>query len=381
MTRPSSRSEPADTGSDTFERFHYQSSVAVPFCIDVAGGALAALYAEHEEDLAVECLDGSWRFIQIKTRDPHLGPWGLAELMKSKALRSLLRTHRNVGPSTPHTLEVFLEGGLKKNNAIEELGAGETSSPETVSKVAQKLKVETPEAQEFLKHVVVLGSLPSRDTIEARNIDLLGRGSPSTPHSILVEANGKVTSAVLTAMRSPNRGLVYPTSVVNILTADERVRARIDAKRLTREQIQPLLAELRSPRFPHLTSSPGDSPYASKLVLKLRIAGATDAILTSAQELRADATRREVELLTADPDSPNLLDVRRRLRAEAAGVVARHASASRPAVEIWDELLGRLTDRARTCDPHGAFHQDPHLLLGEIAQLTDLCEVEWGDGK
>ena len=88
---------PDDTGSDTFRRHRYQAEVAISFCVDcVLIGNVASVIPEHLEDLAIEFADGSWRIIQIKTRDPGQAPWTLAALLGSDggAFKSLLRTHR-----------------------------------------------------------------------------------------------------------------------------------------------------------------------------------------------------------------------------------------------------------------------------------------------
>src|ERR671919_692299 len=94
---PLSVTPPDDTGSDTFRRFRYQAEVAFPFCLDTALiGNVISVIPEHLEDLAIEFADGSWRIIQIKTRDPGQAPWTLATLLGGDggAFRSLLRTHR-----------------------------------------------------------------------------------------------------------------------------------------------------------------------------------------------------------------------------------------------------------------------------------------------
>ena len=90
--RVSETPPPDDTGADTFRRFRYQAHVIFRFCLDCAlVGNVTSVLPEYFEDVALELSSNSWRFAQIKTRNPDQGPWTLADLLKKKggALRSL----------------------------------------------------------------------------------------------------------------------------------------------------------------------------------------------------------------------------------------------------------------------------------------------------
>ena len=50
---------------------------------------IAAVVPEHHEDIALDC-GPSWRYLQVKSREPDLGLWTLAQLLK-KARRTPVR--------------------------------------------------------------------------------------------------------------------------------------------------------------------------------------------------------------------------------------------------------------------------------------------------
>lgn len=118
---------------------------------------------------------------------------------------------------------------------------------------------------------------------------------------------------------------------------------------------------------------------ATALEGKLRRAGATDQIVADAKVLRANAAIREAEVLAAaiSDVSPSLADVRARLKVMANSVVAAsHAAPSGPTV--WAAVMARLGPEGAAVDPRGLFHADQMLLLGELCQISDLCEFAWG---
>lgn len=75
------------------------------------------VFAEHVENIAVHDA-GSWRFLQVKSRDPGRGPWTFAEALKSEAFRSLWRAYRTAGPALEATYEVCLEGAVRNDDVL-----------------------------------------------------------------------------------------------------------------------------------------------------------------------------------------------------------------------------------------------------------------------
>jgi hypothetical protein len=111
---------------------------------------------------------------------------------------------------------------------------------------------------------------------------------------------------------------------------------------------------------------------------KLRIAGAPEAIIDQAKALRANATRREIELLSqslrTDVDA-KLEDLRARLL--TAAVAGIGAQGTNGAGAVFADVLDRLAANPGTYDPARLFHQDPMLLMGGVCDLSDRCRHAW----
>src|SRR5258708_9759329 len=125
MTQPNQVVPPDDTGSDTFARFKYQAHVTFPYCFELTRDhAIENVFAEHIEDIALD-LGGSWRFLQVKTRDAGLGPWTFKEVIHAGAVRSLWRAYQAVGASLEATYELQLEGALNNGDVLADLVSGD----------------------------------------------------------------------------------------------------------------------------------------------------------------------------------------------------------------------------------------------------------------
>lgn len=149
---PKTAIPPDDSGSDTFARFKYQAHATFPFCLlAVTTGDIVNVIPEHFEDVAVETKKKSWRFLQIKTRNPETGPWTLSSVLPpAGAMQSLWRAHSHIGERVEATYELVLEGTLKSGDTIH----GLTSSADRqalAQAVAKKLKIKKHEAERFLE--------------------------------------------------------------------------------------------------------------------------------------------------------------------------------------------------------------------------------------
>src|SRR5436190_10554784 len=156
ITDPSTLIPPDDSGSDTFARYCYQAYHAFPLCLECAlGREIRAVIVEHVEDILVEYED-RWRFIQVKTRDPELGPWKLSDLLtKGGALHSLYRTYRVAGQANC-TLEVHLEGAVRRSDALTAFVERRSVAPAATSRIAKALGCSASTCRRFLKRVTVL---------------------------------------------------------------------------------------------------------------------------------------------------------------------------------------------------------------------------------
>lgn len=379
---PSQISVATDSGSSTFQRFCYQAYTAFPFCVECGlSGSVELVIAEHVEDIVV-LQEGTWRFIQIKTRNPELGPWRLADLVaENGGLRSLLRTHRLV-QNIPATLELFLEGPLLRTDpAWSFVEKPDELDDHLCERVAIALDLKEQEPGEFLRRVKVRHNCSSRQTIVAVNLRRLGVLNRSLNMSELESIHDAIVGEIYKAMNLERLGERWPQYVVDPQTRTQAMEPVYQAKCLTQRKLSPLVARLNTPSKPLLQRlSAPDQQVPSDLELKLLNGGATRQIIDDAKSLRANASMREYEYMSVSlyGDDSILNDVRERLRIYVNSLIALHIQNPKPAVGIWKDLLDKLLERAVDFDRHSMFWQDPYLLLGEVCQMSDECLTDWG---
>jgi hypothetical protein len=375
---------PDDSGSDTFRRYCYQAHVAFPFCLKCAlGEDILSVVAEHVEDVAIEEVD-KWRFLQVKTRNPELGPWRLSHLTSTGgALHSAFRSHK-VLPDVSLTIEILLEGSISPKDEINLLRSEEgRRRPELCEKIQQALGIDPQDCESFMSRIRLTPGLPSRDSIVDRNLRLLGNHASNSVHAAILAMYERAIMKIYDAMQ----GLLDENWFELILSSTELsddAAKTFEAKRLTRDALQEALSAALAPSKPLLKRIlDQDAGPPSVLEQKLLVGGAPPAIIATAKSLRANAAIEEFEnAATTLWGEDNVLDdVRERLRMRVESIAAVHAEAPRPAVPVWATLIERLPGWAPTVDQYWTFRRDPDLLLGEICQMADLCQIDWGQAS
>jgi hypothetical protein len=379
---PLSITPPDDSGSDTFARFRYQAYVAAPFALICAiGGDVRSVVLEHVEDIAVEYAD-RWQFIQVKTRDAGLRRWRMQDLCGDRGgLRALLRGYRAVGQiNASH--ELWLEGGLERGNAAEKLldPAGR-ANPAIHADVAHRLGIDETECAGFMARLRVRANLPGRDDIGDRVFRLLSSQAPSVASGAIERMENELIALLCQAMAADlTLGDDWPAVVIRP-TRPADVDAKVEAKRVTQEMLSVILGALvRHPQPLLRRFLDTELPTATVLEEKLLAGGATDAVVSDAKQLRFQASLREATKAAASlyEDDSLLEDVRARLQLRVHAALGGATGESRPAVRIWRDLMDVLSTQAHHIDANGMFGQDPDLLLGEICEMSDLCQVDWG---
>jgi hypothetical protein len=373
---------PDDTGSDTFSRYVYQAHVAFAYCVGCFLGSVQAVVLEHFEDLAVQHEDASWEFIQIKTRDTDQGPWTLAQLLgKSGPLRSLYRTYKAVSKlEGEFRFSALVEGGIRHGDPAKSLLPGSHGpSEEAVQKVARAFKIDVSEARAFLGRLSVQDNLPQRGVIAAANLRRLGLTAPSATVSSVEAAYDSVVRLLQDAMQAPRLKTRWPKALLKPSNYAQAIRDRFEAKRIDRADIEPLLASLHFDAPILLQSMADPASRTTALEDKLRAAGLSETTITHAKNLRAAASKREAELSasTLEP-SPRLEDVRQRLKVLADAVVDEVKAEKAHAAQIWSRIQARIVSQTTALDQTSLFLQDAFVLLGELCELSDLCEFSWG---
>ena len=242
---PKSVVPPDDSGSDTFARFKYQAHAIFPLCLfAVTTSDIRSVIPEHLEDIAVEGI-GSWRFVQIKTRNPESGPWTLASVLPpSGALQSLWRAYRVVGSGVEATYEMLLEGSLKASDDIQLLGSA-SDRPKLAEALAGRLEVTKEEAAAFLQRVRVMVA-PHRAGIIDRNLRLLAAEAPQRNGTDVQAGYTRVIAAIEEAMVADRLADLWPRV---LLDPDlDRNAGRLSRKMLTRSHLADLLRPLLGDR-------------------------------------------------------------------------------------------------------------------------------------
>ena len=371
-----------DWGPDTLRRFRYQAEIAVPYCLAAASnvGSIAAVVPEHHEDIALDC-GSSWRYLQVKSRDPDLGLWTLALLLKKRgALRSLYRTHRCVGGQN-HTLELILEGAPKSTDLIMRLKSGEDHS-ELVPRVAEALDISEIAAGTFLDRVVLNGAPPPRHSIAAQNRDLIHSQAPHLTWPEVEALHERLLGEIDRAMRADRIGPLWPRSIAHPSRRSSKIVARTIAKTLSQESLRSILEPSMGIPRPVLRRlvEPGGGPV-TPLHRKLMIGGAGTTIIHQARNLQANARREHLTRAAQGKpvDSPMLDDLHQRIETHATARAGVHADLQKPAPRIWADLVELFDSRAASIDQGGILRRDPMLLLGEACDLSDRCVFGWGE--
>jgi len=369
---------PDDSGRDAFERFRYQAQVAFPACLNCAAGLdVLAVTCEHIEDICIE-ETARVRFCQVKTRNPDYGLWRLVDLCgDSGALRSLLRTHRalsSVAEQRQILYEVWLEGVLKRDDLVRRLPPiGPGPDDEVARAVIKHMKSHTEltlkEARALLARVRVF-TFPARETIEARNFQIIAELAGGLPADELREIYERVVELISQAM-SGSQLSGWPA----VLFAAEQRESPSEAVRAKR--LEPALTGA-TPGLVAITDPAALA--ASTMELKLRAAGAPEALVVQAKSLRANATRREIELLAQDLRSDldrKLEDVKQRLLMAVNVSIGLAGASVSPAPVIFADVLDRLSASPQTYDPGRLYYQDAALLMGGVCELSDQCLHAW----
>ncbi len=357
-TSPLDLPPPDDTGSDTLQRYRYQAQLAVPFCLDCATrGNVISILTEHFEDVLIEYQD-RWHFIQVKTRNPNLGPWKLSSALDG--LQSLWRTHESLllvgGSNVSYAL--YLEGAIAKDDLLNELVPKEaqlltTSSdfhPELIAKMMKRLEIPELGCKQLLSKTTVQPNQPSREDIAARNLRVLSNMAVGASSIEIEIAYKRLVDRILEAMAATSLGSDLPVYIASPNSIDS---SKVEKKRLTRDTICTLLGSIAfGPSLLLKRVVETSMSYPTNLEMKLLAAGAEETILKDAKILRANASMRDAELLAASYDDDLFMDVRNRLIVVANSIIQKHRTEAKPFVNGYSELFAILMDRGDYCDPN-----------------------------
>lgn len=377
--------DPDDSGTDTFQRYHYQAEVAFASCLRCAlVGDILSITPERIEDLLIEEPD-RWRFIQVKTRDAGFGAFTFASLLAADggALRSVLRTHTTLADfddGREIVYEIWLERGAKRHDAIEQLllPHGNGADAEMARRCADRLDIDSAVAEAMLERTIVRAPLAPRELIRDSNIRNLQRYAPHVPAATTENVYGEVISLIETAMRADLLAEDWPACVMQPETGQDELAAKVAGKRLQQAALATLLQPVSNGDRAVLEQiTDPEQLAASELDRKLVAAGVGEETRDLAKQLRANATRAVYETSSGlvAPEA-HLEDLDLRVLAVATAT-AGTVTDTPPGPVVYRRLLDDLNEKRDVVDPAGLLGQDPMLLLGRLCDLSDRCRFGW----
>ncbi|MEV8597573.1 dsDNA nuclease domain-containing protein [Streptomyces sp. NPDC052012] len=250
MQDPGRLPAPDDTGSANEERFVYQAQAALRAVLEMlAGGGVLHVTCEHFEDVLVARNHGTvpgegalWDFQQIKSRELQKN-WTLSDVLRRKALASLLRTHRVLREhqDLTYVLTVGVEGVLSSDADVRAVAQGRGGdSAERLDRIARYLGADAAETAEFLR-LVRIEELPDRYELERRNRDVL---FDLAPHLRVGEAEA-LHADLLNRVRLAMGGRLGPRWQALVTQLD--VPEKVLRKRLTPQKLRDVALRLDRP--------------------------------------------------------------------------------------------------------------------------------------
>jgi hypothetical protein len=379
---------PDDNGRDAFSRFRYQAHAIFPACLKCAtANGPTAVICEHIEDV---CIEGRpLRPPSDQNPQPRLR-W----VAPDRPVR-IERRHAQHCPSAPSNqghrrrprviYEIQLEGFLARGDLIRNLARGEPAPDDEVAKaVVRAFKKDTDklaltEARGIVSRLVVF-TAQRREVIVAANHRLLAALAGHLPANELSEIYDRVVELICKAMEGALAGDRWPKV---LFAADGGTAEGVDLadKRLDPETLCGPLGPAVTGQLPALAGlTDADLTGATDLVRKLNIAGAPQVLIEQAKNLRAYASRRELELRARDMRGTidaELEDLDNRLLTAGAISLGLHGSGPAPGPAVFADLMDRLGTQPENHDPRSLFHRDPMLLMGGVCQLSDECRHAW----
>lgn len=370
------------TGIDTFERYLWQTKLAVLIWLSSIGptGPIA-IVAEHVEDLTIVETD-CFRFAQLKTRDR--GSWGAMRICsKDHAISRLVASYieaKAAGILELSRFEVWLEGPPASDPKTKTFFADPTRAHNDIKAKIRELGLTGVGLSDFLERLSVHCHRPSRGTIDAVVIRAIGAAWPHLPFQQCQNLYEKLLQIAMATQAASE-----PPAIVRAAIAAGRINpADLTPWKPIEKQVllsQHLLAVC--PPLPHATNAEllqrAASSQTTLLELKLVRAGATPNTVAKAIQARAAADVAGALAASGgrvDVDGMADLDDRILTLGDAVANLARHDMAAAPAEFVFNNLMSR-PDIIHT-DVAKVFEGDYRLMIGRLCGLSDECRFGWG---
>lgn len=372
------------TGIDTFERYLWQTKLAVLTWLSSLGptGPIA-IVAEHVEDLAIVEVD-CFRFAQLKTKDR--GSWGVMRLCgKDHAISRLIASYKEAkaaGILELSRFEIWLEGPPATDTKTKTFFADPTKAHADVKAKIRELGLKGVAMTDFLKRLSVHCHRPSRGTIDAVAIKAIGAVWPHMPFQQCHDLYEKLLDIAEAAQAASEPPAIVRGAIAagRVNPADLTLWQPIEKQVLLSQHLAAVCPPCSSVTNAELLQRAAAS-QTTMLELKLVRAGATPDTVAKAIEVRAAAdVAGALAASSGRVDEAGMADLNDRVLSlgHAVANLAKldSAAAPAPAEYVFNNLMSR-PDIVAT-DVTKVLGSDYRLVVGRLCGLSDECRFGWG---
>lgn len=379
-----------DSGATTFARYRYQAKVTLLHWLRtlmVDGPRI--VYAEHVEDLVLDFGDRH-EFIQVKSRDAVRRLWRASEMCDDGGgVDSLVRAYA-IAKDSNCTFELHVEGGTSPSKDTKAFVEDCSQASDSLKrKIKARLRHERlPESHlgDFLGRLRIRPKQPDQSAIDSQCVESVVRLAPGLRGREILELAERLLQIVEAAQEARHPDLASDASPQEFLNAHLTRILQLDGdasdvanKALTAERLTELLPAAPATENPLLLTQLSSGPTAAgstALERKLKRAGATEAVVARAKDLRAMSEVRRIELQAgADHLVDRLEDLQNRILTHAEAVAVRFLGEQAPANGIWDVLI--TSSGLEDTDQFDLFHRDRQALVGLLCSVSDECRFGW----
>lgn len=374
-----------DTGTTTFQRFQWQSKLAVRAWLQLLkNAAIFAVACEHLEDLAIVEATG-FRFAQLKTRDK--GSWSVAKICErhhavDRLADSYLRAEA-AGIVDLSRFEVWLEGPPSEAKETSTFFADPTSATAATKQKIRGFGLRGAKLGDFLERLSIHCHQPHRQTIDAVVVRTIGALWPA----LTMDEVEHLYEELLCVAEAAQGAARPPLNLMEALAAAQSEPMKSNAwdpialKILLPAQLRALCPPLTAAGIDDLLARAATGE-ATMLELKLARAGATTSTIQSALLARADADVYAIKgrasgVITAAAEGA--FDTRLLTTAASLAAVATSSAGTiqRPAEYIYHSLISNVANTA-ALDVDSLYRKDHRLIVGHLCGMSDQCRYGWG---
>jgi hypothetical protein len=393
-----------DKGDDVQRRFRYQAAYAALLSTDLLSqnSEFEEIFCEQHEDILVRRKDKTFEGIQVKTREPRLGPFRFGEPEIMRSLERFIECEKHFpGKFSRYAIVSncgFWEGKSDSSNMVFCLDlvrkhGGSTScfSEVDFSKRIKELSEATQSDSSFVLQVLLkvrTQQYADLDRFEVVLADAIARIPENSDqrYDVLRKAADELIGMALKAASLSHESPKMSYIALFENPEKETIDLTIQEKRLTSEKVKRIVDQVLNPAILLQSQEPIDilnlPKGMKKMELKMAMGGLSAGNTDNAKDLMYSA----ITLLSRWTHMYGTTETRRRyehLRVFARNVCQEEYDSVRiPGIPFGDKLLKevrrRLQDRYSEIK-HVYIDFSYEHLVGIVWMLTEECKVWWSE--